>query len=229
MLTCDWDHPGVDRYTGTTEAAIHAYAEIPRATQDELIAKFERREFDDFVTIDRDSIRSTGGDYDPVIHRMHFGATPEHLCDTVGRSNWSPEHVETAIVVCADGWCVATPTVCGNWFILGAMIRQQARPEAMPPDTPGDLVPPDPPIAMPVTPLFYETVPVFGPPDNFYAPDSGGFYVPDTSGTFYGGGGGGLPAPCVCCVPPVTPPVPEPSTWVILAAGLLMLRRAVRA
>jgi hypothetical protein len=225
MLTCDWDHPGVDRYTGTTEAAIHAYAEIPRATQDELIAKFERREFDDFVTIDRDSIRSSGGDYDPVIRRMHFGATPDHLCDTVDRSNWSPEHVETAIVVYADGWYVAAPTVCGNWFILGAMIRQQARPEATPPappDTPVDLTPP---------PLTYETVPVFGTPDNFYTLDSGGFYSADTGG-FYGGGGW-LPAPCTaCCVPPVTPvtpPVPEPSTWVILAAGLLMLRRATRA
>jgi hypothetical protein len=106
------------------------------------------------------------------------------------------------------------------------MIRQQARPEALPPappDTPVDLTPP---------PLVYEAVPVFGTPDNFYTLDSGGFYSADT-GTFYGGGGGWLPAPCAaCCVPPVTPvtpPVPEPSTWVVLAAGLLMLRRATRA
>ena len=67
-MICHWDHPGQGRYTGTAEAAIHAFVTIPRATQDELIARWGRHEVDDFVFIDRDSIRSARGDYLSLIH-----------------------------------------------------------------------------------------------------------------------------------------------------------------
>ncbi len=87
------------------------------------------------------------------------------------------------------------------------------------PDVPMVSIPDEPPVAPPfdfpvltVWPLEDEP-PVFGPPGG-----GGGGYV------FVGGGGGFIGGgPCCAPCPPdlVAAPVPEPSTWALLAFGIL--------
>ncbi len=115
MITdsCSWDHPGTDRYTGSIPAAIGAYG-FPQATQQALIAAFEARQFNDRVVITRDEIRGEHG-YEPEVRAMHFGSRGV-ICGTVTRARWAAGHVERALVFCAEGECLAWPSVCGNLF-----------------------------------------------------------------------------------------------------------------
>jgi len=213
---CSWDAPGRDRYTGSVPAAIIAFG-LPLATQSKLIAAFEAREFVDAVVIDRDAIRGRTFDYAPEISAMHFGSRGR-ICGTVTRTGWSAEHVETALVLCADGECIAWPAVCGNVFRLARRERAEklAGPPAAVPETPGDAVaPPEPP---PVLTLTSAPVPLAGPA----YPPSGYGGPPDI---FFG--------PCCATpgapgLPPITPAIPEPSTWALLIAGgaaFLLARR----
>lgn len=129
IASCTWDAPGADRYTGTVPAAIAAYG-FPIATQAALIDAFERRNFTDSVVIDRDSIRGKNHVYDPSIRSMHFGHAGR-ICADVERSGWSFQHVETALVVCAGGECIAWPAVCGNVFRLTRKEGAGAEPRAL--------------------------------------------------------------------------------------------------
>lgn len=215
MLACNWDHPGVDRYTGTTEAAIHAYAEIPRATQEALIAKFERREFADFIVIDRDSISGARGNYANTIRSMHFGSNGG-MCGDVTR-DWAPGHTETAIVVCADGYCVADPAVCGNWFILGEFTPlRRASPQAFNLTPVGYLLATDDTDlpAMQIVPMA-----------TLATDDASGASFASTIGDGYQ-----TPIYWPCCARPSAPvsPVPEPSAWLLLLCGFALIASALR-
>ena len=220
MIACTWDHPGADRYTGSVPAAIAAYG-LPLAAQSELIRKFEARQFDDSVVIDRDSIRGQQ-EYYPAILSMHFGSRGQH-CDPT-RDGWKPDHTETALVVCTeDGTeCIAWPAVCGNVFRItraGGDKQALGVPETV------DYVPAAPAliplVAHAPTPMFY------GGGGDYYAVGGGG-------GGGFGGGGGGGGGSCCCAPPPpgITTPVPEPTTWALLLAGGLLgalrLRRTNR-
>ena len=108
---CEWS-AGADRYVGSVPAAIASYG-FPAATQAELIAQWEERRWADVVTIDRDSIRSRTADYGPDMRQMNFGGKGRR-CERVSRAKWTASHIETAIVLCADGECVAVPSVCSN-------------------------------------------------------------------------------------------------------------------
>lgn len=110
-VLCEWN-AGADRYVGSVPAAIAAYG-FPAATQAELIAQWEERRWADVVTIDRDSIRSRTADYGPDMRQMNFGGKGRR-CERVSRAKWTASHAETAIVLCADGECVAVPSVCSN-------------------------------------------------------------------------------------------------------------------
>ena len=71
--SCDWAAPGADRYTGTATAAIHAFVTIPEPVRQRLLAKHEKRAWDDVVYIDRESIRGRKEAWDPAIRDIHFG------------------------------------------------------------------------------------------------------------------------------------------------------------
>jgi hypothetical protein len=118
---CSWDHPGSDRYTGNIPAAIAAYG-FPVATQQALVAAFEARQFDDRVIITRDEIRGRKV-YDPEIRAMHFGSRGI-VCRTTTRARWPADHVERALVFCAQGECLAWPSVCGNLFRISVRASQ---------------------------------------------------------------------------------------------------------
>lgn len=117
-MECTWSDPGIDPYTGSARAAIMAFAQIPRAVRGALVARAESKDlaYDEVVVIDRDAIRGRAR-YAPELRSMHFGSRGS-ICDTVSRAGWAAEHVETAMVFCASGYCVARPAVCNNWSIV---------------------------------------------------------------------------------------------------------------
>ena len=217
MLLCHWDHPGADRYTGTTAAAIHAFVVIPRDVQDRLIVAHDKDPIGsavDTVVIDRDSIRGKVFEYAPEIRNMHTGSNGE-LCGTMLRDRWTSSHVETALVYCDSGYCVAWPAVCGNWFQIAVLSSLYVPP--------------------PVLPLAYDVLPATYLPDAVPTPVPG--YVPPlypdeaAPGAWYGApplyfAGGGfayLPCPACCATVPPVAAVPENSTWSSLLAGIAAL------
>lgn len=126
--TCNWDHPGADAYSGSASSAIYAMASIPAPVRRVLAERAERHEVDDVVYIDRDTIRGKY-DYAPEISFMAFGSRGR-VCASVTRNQWSSEHVESAIVICEEGWCVARPSVCNNWSLVSRR-RSVAPPVAV--------------------------------------------------------------------------------------------------
>lgn len=108
---CSWDRPGANPYTGTTDAAIDRYSDIPVKVRDKLKRRMTYGNPDETVQITRDAI--TGKyTYGAAIRDMHFGASK--VCHTVTRANWSATRAEPAAVYCADSHCILVPQICGN-------------------------------------------------------------------------------------------------------------------
>jgi hypothetical protein len=210
MNTCDWNSPGAGRYTGTTEAAVHAYADIPVAVRGVLIKRMNSKDYDDHVTITRDAVQGKNG-YDPDLREMHFGASGK-VCSTVSRAAWPVAAVERGLVYCVDGHCLIVPSVCGN------VARVSRRPSELRPEpSPG---------------LIAETFESMSavPPELDYSPAEPPEFPEATlvATPVFGGLGGpfvALPGPSV------VPAVPEPSTYALMLlgiAGLLFLRKKAK-
>jgi hypothetical protein len=108
---CSWDKPGFNPYTGSVENAIHNYKDIPPGIQTRLIAKIKNDNFDDTVSIKRESIEGKFS-YSPEIKGMHFGKN--RTCSSVTRRGWSETHSEPSKVYCEGSYCIAVPSVCNN-------------------------------------------------------------------------------------------------------------------
>ncbi|MDR7335518.1 MHFG family PEP-CTERM protein [Roseateles asaccharophilus] len=108
---CEWQSPAHDPYQGSVPDAIDSYTDIPAATRERLKARMQEHDYDDIVSIRRDSIDGRFR-YEPALRDMHFGQ--QRRCGTVTRASWKPDHAERALTYCEDGHCVAVPTVCRN-------------------------------------------------------------------------------------------------------------------
>lgn len=108
--SCDWNTPGHDRYTGSIAAAVASYKDIAAPTRAKLLSMMERHTYTDQVTIGRDSIRGARSYSD--LRDMHFGASKR--CASVSRTGWAQSMSVRALVYCADGECIAVPSICGN-------------------------------------------------------------------------------------------------------------------
>ncbi len=208
---CEWS-AGRDRYVGSIPAAIAAYR-FPAAIQAELIAQWQERRWVDVVVIDRDSIRGRTGDYRPDLAQMNFGGKGRR-CERVSREKWSDSQAETAIVLCADGECVAVPSVCSNVSRITRINR-----------------------SAPIAPLAYldgadapRRAGPLGTGPGFAAAIPLAPVIAQGQGGYAGGSWGAaagfgyaiayLPSDCACCGVPVAPAVPEPMTAALIAAGL---------
>lgn len=110
-MECDWNDPGINKYTGSTEAAIYSY-DFPKHVAEELIYKIKRSNLDAVVTITKDGIHAAFGKASHL-HDMHFGKSKKCI-GVVARDKWDVSRKELASVYCHDGYCLAIPKICGN-------------------------------------------------------------------------------------------------------------------
>lgn len=108
---CSWDNPGANPYTGTAEAAIDRYVDLPEKVRARLKYRLQYGNPDEVVTITRETITGKQG-YNATIRDMHFGK--DKVCGTVSRARWSAQRTEPGAVYCADGHCILVPEICGN-------------------------------------------------------------------------------------------------------------------
>jgi hypothetical protein len=228
---CSWDKPGVNPFMGDLVAAVDRYKDIPAATRAKLKARMQERRYDEIVDIRRDSITGRG-EYDADIRGMHFG--DGQVCTTVSRAKWSPQSLERGLVYCEDGQCLLVPTVCRN---LSRITRRSAPSSA--PATSQSLAS--------ATREGEDTSPLMFEAPGAGAPGAGSAGPAADAGSF--ASTAGLPTSTISSVSPglsgnavapsgglglvtlpqgVTPAVPEPQTWALMALGLTAVAWAAR-
>lgn len=121
-LDCSWDNPGANPYTGTAQAAIDRYTDLPEKVRNKLKYRLQYGNPDEMVAIRRNTIEGKHA-YNPTIRDMHFGKGK--VCGTVSRARWSAARVEPGAVYCADGHCILVPEICGN---VSRITRRDAEP-----------------------------------------------------------------------------------------------------
>ena len=134
--SCSWDKPGHDPFMGNVVEAVERYTNIPLEARDRLKKRMAARQYDEIVTIRRDSI--TGHHrYSADIRDMHFGNG--RVCRTVTRAAWAPTAVERGLVYCEGEHCIVVPTVCRNVSRITRLPPQTAGPggPALPKGLPG--------------------------------------------------------------------------------------------
>src|SRR5207249_8472647 len=94
LPSCSWDRPGHDAFTGDVVAALDRYTDIPPDVRQRLQQRMALRQYDDLVSIRRDSIEGRHR-YDPRIHDMHFGE--RRVCGDVSRAAWSAQVQERGL------------------------------------------------------------------------------------------------------------------------------------
>lgn len=72
LPNCSWDRPGANPFMGDVVAAVDRYQDIPAATREKLKARMKARSYDDIALIERDTIKGQAS-YAPEISDMHFG------------------------------------------------------------------------------------------------------------------------------------------------------------
>jgi hypothetical protein len=221
---------------GDVVTAVDRYQDIPAPVRAKLKERMLKRDYDELVTIKRDSIDGQA-QYGSAITDMHFGANS--VCKTVSRVKWTQAYEERGLVYCEQGQCILVPTVCRNVSRI-----QRIAPRTAGPAGGGSLISSTQDAEGPLA--FDPTAagPLAGPPSdkNSFAQLAGGSGFEgapaQTPGLLapggfpgLGGGGGGSAGPggggggggFIPSLPPgpVAPPaIPEPATWAMLMAGL---------
>jgi hypothetical protein len=254
---CEWNRPGHDPFMGDVVGAVDRYADIPLDVRQRLKARMAKRDYDEIVSIRRDSIEGIHR-YDPQIADMQFGTG--RVCHEVVRTAWTAQTSERGLVYCESDQCILVPTVCRNVSRIRRTPESVALQTVEAPDPlifapPGAIAPPAIGEAAPPNQSFDDMLArVPGQPDvagpGGVAPDAETPMGPEFAGFSPGFGpsygpnyvpvgpyiiGGGTPS---ASSPPgtpvtVTPGVPEPGTWAMLIVGLALAgavqRRAGRA
>ncbi len=231
LPSCSWDRPGVDPYMGSIEAAVDRYRDIPPPVRARLKEKMRARAYDDIASITRDKIQ--GKRSYSNLRDMHFGNG--RVCRQVGRTKWKPDAIERGLVYCEGEHCLIIPTVCRNVSRVTPSseidIETAVGREVDPPSPSataessllGGQAALEDPTRLPLAMREPEPAPTPAP--------LGGDGTP-TFAPFSMGGGG--PPPDSLRGPLGDPytgaplPVPEPSTWALMALGLAVVARKAR-
>ncbi|MDT9000995.1 MHFG family PEP-CTERM protein [Paucibacter sp. APW11] len=236
---CSWDKPGVNPFMGDLVAAVDHYPDIPKAVRVKLQARMQARSYDEIVSIQRDGINGRAR-YGAEITDMHFGSGS--VCRTVSRAKWTVSAVERGLVYCEDGHCILVPTVCRN---VSRIKRLTAQPTAVAPaqaahiasaeqtndELPLEIEPPAAGVIGGGAPAMPGS---FAQTANLPSSDGGGILGGSSGNPAPLGGGSLPPLPTTSGTPPLPigpldknpppiPSVPEPQTWAMLAAGLLLV------
>jgi hypothetical protein len=213
---CSWDRPGVDRFRGTPASALANYRDIPAADRQLLAQRITAGAADDHVQISRNGIEGNG-QYDARITDMHFGAN--RMCRDVTRAKWKPAHRESAAVYCVNGQCVLVPQVCGNVSRIRRLETSGPSGGGASGGAPPLAVAAPPAAAWPQPIPEYSTVPSRGEELPPWARGRTLALAPAPLPGYPGPGGGGVFGPG----PAPVSPVPEPSTWGMLLAGVALI------
>lgn len=193
---CSWNKPGVDPFMGDVVAAVDRYRDIPVDVRERLKARMAKREYDDLVSIRRDSINGRAGyDYGNTISEMHFGT--HQVCRSVTRAAWTPAMEERGLVYCESGHCILVPTVCRNVSRIARRGVGSETAEGLPLfDAPG-AGPAEPVVAMgDMPPIDYFGPTGAGVPDGVAGPlSSGNGGFGPAGGSSFASGLGGLAGP----------------------------------
>ena len=255
---CRWDHPGVNPFMGDVVAAVDRYTDIAPAVRARLKARMARRQYDEIVTIRRDSITGRN-EYGSVIREMHFGVN--RLCRSVTRAAWSPQMQERGLVYCEAGQCILVPTVCRNVSRItrGEVGNERAEAEPFLPELLAAPLSVNPPasvvevadIGAAAEPFAIDGVPSFGGlsnPSAISGPAAasgtgpmGGFGFVNSAGGGFAGlsqAGADAAAPRATAAAntlttegpagPDVVAVPEPQTWALMMVGLALMLAARR-
>ena len=236
---CHWDRPGVDPFMGNVVEAVDAYRDIPAEVRERLKARMAKRQYDDLVSIRRDSI-SGRDNYGATIWDMHFGT--RKICKHVTREGWTEKTEERGLVYCEGGQCILVPTVCRN---VSRITRSAVADESAEEPLLAMIPAPFPAAASPALPLAAsDGVTAFALNDGMlstggdassFATATGLTTDEGGSGTswFAGSGPGPGPGSGAAASPPGSTlpaaPVPEPETWALLLFGLAFAPARLRA
>jgi hypothetical protein len=210
-------------------ASVQRYTDIPKEIRDTLQRRMEKRQYDEVVSITRDSI---SGEHEYTdLRDMHFGNGK--ICRQVSRTKWKEGAVERGLIYCEEGHCIIVPTVCNNVSRVTRLKRMAPPPETV---SQGAGAPPATAAQAPIFLLASPSIePVKSGPSfvelkqpplvsleeqpRFFSHSP---YVPIIwDGPFF------PPIVTPFPPPPPPPPIPEPSTWLLFLAGasLLLLKR----
>lgn len=244
--TCSWDRPGHDPFMGDVVSAVDRYQDIPADVRERLKVRMARRDYDDVVSIRRDSIAGKSkARYSSAIRDMHFGS--HRLCHTVSRAAWSAQTQERGLVYCDSRQCILVPTVCRNVSRItrAEVANEHAESEATEPlIAPVAMLDPGPaPMPVDAPPAPFDTAADSGVASAENSGYGGSFGAAGgVTGSFASLSGMGTAAAAsaekgafghVSSAAPgietsTIAPVPEPETWALLIAGLTAVAAARR-
>ena len=245
--TCSWDRPGVDPFMGDVIAAVDRYQDIAPDVRARLKARMVKREYDDVVSIRRDSITGNAkARYGSTIRDMHFGNAK--VCHSVSRAAWSAQMQERGLVYCESGQCILVPTICRNVSRIARAEVAHEHAEGDEPEAPAivalDLLPTPIPLDLTLEVPAIDGGATAGtsPDGDSQAGRSGGggggggaAGIAGAHGSFASGSsegpagagiaatgskGDGTPAASQAPADLQATPVPEPETWGLMLGGL---------
>ena len=223
---CSWDEPGANKYSGDVAESVHHYLDIPTTTRNKLQKRIEKHQYDEIATITRDGI---SGKYEYTdLREMHFGKN--RICTSVTRDKWEKTAIQRGLVYCEDGHCLIVPTVCNN-------ISRVTRRTGLVPVAPtegaagggssagGYTIIPIPPPAVVDEPTFETVVNKdILPPPLIVTEEKAWSIIPAPVWNPIGGSCCYISRPVI-----VPPPVPEPSTILLMVFGLALLLMRVKS
>lgn len=206
---CSWNRPGQNPYTRPPAEAVDSY-DFPPQVKAELKAKMLARKYD---AVSRITATDTEGFTN--LRDMHFGKGT--VCRTVDRTAWGTRE-ELALIYCSGDTCLAVPTVCNNVSRVDKISRMQPEVIAPTPSTESAGSGFRGYLPIPLTPIVNSTIKVepLPRPGLVVQPSPQPVvtfeYTPR-----------GVESVLIYQVPRVAPPIPEPSTLVLLGLGLIAL------
>lgn len=216
---CKW-HPGAAPYKGDTVKALDDYPWIGPTTKMRLGARLKVRDYDTVVRVYKDRIEDEFGHllFRNTITHMHYKGGK--VCDVVDRSDWAPDHFERAFAYTDGLTVVFVPFDCDN-VALGDLAEHHA--EAPPAvieefaggEASGGTVIILAPVVIPAAVTFEDRVTPPVVTEVVWAP-SAPTYIEMTDFIV-----NQITVNKTTILPPVTP-VPEPETWALMLAGLVI-------
>lgn len=231
VLTCsvsacmatDWSKPGSNPFMLDVVESVDTYPELPRETREAIKQKMLTREPSDMVEITKASITGQGGLVYTNLRDMHWGSRKDPHLGLVDRSSWGNKDVQRAFVYCVSNSCIIVPFVCRNVALVDLVTSTEASPPVKQEDIkPVDVVEQESSFA---SQSDQELIAVSG--SDSYIPTGWvkSPYVFVSTPQFTGGGVGliGNASGNIA-----VSPIPEPETWVLSMAGLMMVALKLR-